>query len=200
MQHREADIEMGYVDRFYARVAEQVANDVGTLWVREIREGFVEYAVPRLLQWAEDENVREIKLGIIGGGGSVDDALAVYSTLRSIDTSTVAVIYAAESAGVLVALGCDTRIGFPTSTVLIHDIYWGYSGRGDLLDDYNNALLISRRVIDGILLSRTSLTPEQLEANRRREWWMGAEEALKAGIFTEIAGLTVADDRPKRYR
>ncbi len=173
---------------FWAKVGERAAENQEFLWIRNITEGMLEYAAERLLAWEEEEEVKEHRICIASCGGDLDEALALYSLIHAQAKPTIAYVFWAYSGALYVSLACDVRIGFPTTTVLLHDPWLSVEGRSDYIQDQIAGVELNRRVLQEIICSRTKITKRKLRTMARREWWMGAEEALKYGILTDILG------------
>ena len=184
------DKDNSYIPAFLAKVAEQTAENQAFIWIRDIRPGLLEYVAPRLTDWARDANVADIRICVASNGGDLDEALAIYSLIRSIQKPTLAHVWWAYSGGVLVALACDRRVGFEATTVLIHDPWMAVEGRSDYIQDHVQGVELKRKLVNKIFLERTKLTKRKLQAMQRKEWWMDSRDALRYGIITE----TVADE------
>lgn len=170
---------------FSAAVAEIVASDRSCLWIRAIGPGVLEYAASRVVEWEDSPEVEAIVVCVASPGGDLDEALALYSLFRSATKPTIAYVFWANSGGVLAALGCDYRIGFPTTTVLIHDPWISVQGRSDYIADHVQGVEIQRKLLQQILLERTKISQRKLRSIARKEWWMGYKDALRYGILTE---------------
>ncbi len=185
MQQKEG-VHDPYGDAFFSKIGEAVAEDRSILWIRDIKPGMLEYVASRVLEWSDDANIDEIRLCIASPGGDLDETLGIYSLLRSLPKPSVAHVFWACSGGVILALGCDVRVGFPATTILVHDPWMSVEGRSDFVNDYIYGFELQRKVIRDIFLKRTKITARKLNSMGRKEWWLDNKQALRYGILTDI--------------
>lgn len=187
MRIEETPADSAFIAKFYENLPLRVLEDEETLWVvGEICEGFVTYAARRIMSWAEDSNIASIPVLICSRGGVLNDALAVYSLLRYFPKYKRAFVFHASSAAVFLALACDERIGFPETTILLHDLSMEFSGKGEHFKQELEGIERYQRILTDIIVTRTKI-PEELWLERRdKEWYMNATEALHWGILTSI--------------
>lgn len=187
--HRSHEVDpatAAFVQKFYELLPQKVLDDEEMLWVIDIEPGYVAYAAKRITDWSSDGNIGQIPVVVCSRGGALDDALAVYSLLRYTPKYKRAYVFTAASAAVIVALACDERIGFPTTTILLHDLSTEFAGRGDYFFDEAEGIRLYQNIITEIITKRTKIPREVWQERRRSEWYMSAEEALRWGILTSI--------------
>jgi ATP-dependent protease ClpP protease subunit len=88
--------------------------------------------------------------------------------------------------GVLLQAG-DRRIMTPNSYVMIHEVSSGdYGSTSQLRDTVEHMEALENHIVE-IFLSRVKISRKRfLENWNRKEWWLGASEAVKVGIADEV--------------
>lgn len=125
---------------------------------------------------------------ILSDGGSVFQGLAIYQLLRQ-HKGTVTTINdgIAASIAASIFLAGDVRQVQPTSFVMLHRPTFGVQGNADDFRDGLDLLVKAEEQLMDILDDRASVAQEQLDAiNSGRDVYFTAEEALAAGLATEI--------------
>jgi ATP-dependent Clp endopeptidase proteolytic subunit ClpP len=150
-------------------------------------------AIDTVGQWVREDRTRPVEVVFNSPGGAVFAGLGLYDFLRLVDeagtpVTTTATGYAASMGGVLLQAG-STRRMTPNAWLMIHEVSSIAIGKSSELAD--NAEL-SKRLYDqlvGILAERSSLSAAQIKRKSdRRDWWLGAGEALEHGFVDEIVG------------
>lgn len=142
------------------------------------------------------ENLKDVKEGdtvnlyINSMGGSVKEALGIYSALRRCPATVVAYIdgFAASAASIIAMAAC--KVVMPrNTTMMVHNAAWAVYGNSkdlrksaDDLDIINAAMLQSYIVKAG-----GKLTQEKLEELTDGETWLSAEECIQYGLADEYA-------------
>lgn len=156
------------------------------------------------------ENLTDVKEGdtvnlyINSMGGSVKEALGIYSALKRCPAAVNAYIdgFAASAASVI-AMAADRVVMSRNTTMMVHNAAWDVYGNSaalrksaDDLDIINGAMLQSYVVKAG-----EKLTMEKLEELADGEAWLSAEDCVLYGLADEFAeqeaDLTAA---AKQYR
>lgn len=142
------------------------------------------------------ENLKDAKEGdtvtlyINSMGGSVKEALGIYSALRRCPATVVAYIdgFAASAASVI-AVAAEKVVMPRNTTMMVHNARWAVYGNSkdlrksaDDLDIINAAMLQSYIVKAG-----DKLTQEKLEELTDGETWLSAEECIQYGLADEYA-------------
>lgn len=142
------------------------------------------------------ENLADVKAGdtvnlyINSMGGSVKEALGIYSALRRCPASVVAHIDGfAASAASIIAMAADKVIMPRNTTMMVHNAAWCIYGNAeelrksaDDLDIINGAMLQSYIVKAG-----DKLTMAKLAELADGETWLSAEECILYGLADEYA-------------
>ena len=138
----------------------------------------------------ESENPdKDIFFYINSPGGSVSAGLAIYDTMQFIkpDVSTLCVGQAASMGALLLAAGDkDKRFCLPNSRVLIHQPMGGFQGQATDIEIHAKEILYLRARLNEILAGHTGKSIEVIAHDTERDFFMGAEEAVKYGIADKV--------------
>ncbi len=142
------------------------------------------------LLFLESENPdKDIFFYINSPGGSVSAGLAVYDTMQFIkpDVSTLCVGQAASMGSLLLAAGDkDKRFILPNSRVMIHQPMGGFQGQATDIEIHAREILYLRGRLNEILAKHSGKTVEVIGRDTERDFFMGAEDAVKYGIVDKI--------------
>lgn len=142
------------------------------------------------------ENLKDVKEGdtvnlyINSMGGSVKEALGIYSALRRCPATVVAYIDGFAASAVSIIAMAASKVVMPrNTTMMVHNAAWAVYGNSkdlrksaDDLDIINAAMLQSYIVKAG-----GKLTQEKLEELTDGETWLSAEECIQYGLADEYA-------------
>jgi ATP-dependent Clp protease protease subunit len=138
------------------------------------------------LLFLESENPdKDIFFYINSPGGSVSAGLAVYDTMQFIkpDVSTLCVGQAASMGALLLAAGdAGKRFALPNSRVMIHQPMGGFQGQATDIEIHAKEILYLRARLNEILAKHTGKPIETIAHDTERDFFMGAQEAVKYGI------------------
>src|ERR1700694_3507737 len=142
------------------------------------------------LLFLESENPdKDIFFYINSPGGSVSAGLAIYDTMQFIkpDVSTLCVGQAASMGALLLAAG-DTgkRFCLPNSRVMIHQPMGGFQGQASDVEIHAKEILYLRQRLNEIMAKHTGKALEVIAHDTERDFFMGAEEAVKYGIVDKV--------------
>jgi ATP-dependent Clp protease protease subunit len=142
------------------------------------------------LLFLESENPdKDIFFYINSPGGSVSAGLAIYDTMQFIkpDVSTLCIGQAASMGALLLAAG-DTgkRFALPNSRVMIHQPMGGFSGQASDVEIHAKEILYLRQRLNEILARHTRQPMEVIQKDTDRDFFMGAEDAVKYGIVDKV--------------
>ncbi len=142
------------------------------------------------LLFLESENPdKDVFFYINSPGGSVSAGLAIYDTMQFIkpDVSTLCVGQAASMGALLLAAGDkDKRFCLPNSRVMIHQPMGGFQGQASDIEIHAKEILFLRGRLNEILVKHTGKTLEVIERDTDRDFFMGAQEAVKYGIVDKV--------------
>ncbi len=142
------------------------------------------------LLFLESENPdKDIFFYINSPGGSVSAGLAVYDTMQFIkpDVSTLCVGQAASMGALLLAAGDKgKRFCLPNSRAMIHQPMGGFSGQATDIEIHAKETLFLRGRLNEILAKHTGKPVETISRDTERDFFMGAEDAVKYGIADKV--------------
>jgi ATP-dependent Clp protease protease subunit len=142
------------------------------------------------LLFLESENPdKDIFFYINSPGGSVSAGLAIYDTMQFIkpDVSTLCVGHAASMGALLLCAGdAEKRFCLPNSRVMIHQPSGGFSGQATDIEIHAKEVLFLRERLNQILAKHTKQTLEVIRRDTERDFFMGAEDAVKYGIVDKV--------------
>ncbi|MDW8468475.1 MAG: ATP-dependent Clp endopeptidase proteolytic subunit ClpP [Burkholderiales bacterium] len=142
------------------------------------------------LLFLESENPdKDIFFYINSPGGSVSAGLAIYDTMQFIkpDVSTLCIGQAASMGALLLAAGeKGKRFVLPNSRVMIHQPMGGFSGQASDVEIHAREILFLRQRLNEILARHTGQALEVIQRDTDRDFFMGAEEAVKYGLVDKI--------------
>jgi ATP-dependent Clp protease protease subunit len=123
-------------------------------------------------------------------GGHVESGMAIYDTMQYVrpDISTICMGMAASMGAVLLAAGAaGKRFCLPNARVMIHQGSAGipHSTPSDI-EIYAREILRSKVLLNEVMARHTGKTPEQVEKDTDRDYWMSAQDALEYGIVDKI--------------
>jgi ATP-dependent Clp protease, protease subunit len=142
------------------------------------------------LLFLESENPdKDIFFYINSPGGSVSAGLAIYDTMQFIkpDVSTLCVGQAASMGSLLLAAGdAGKRFALPNSRVMIHQPMGGFQGQASDIEIHAKEILYLRGRLNEILAKHTGKSVEVIARDTERDFFMGAEDAVKYGIVDKV--------------
>jgi ATP-dependent Clp protease protease subunit len=131
----------------------------------------------------------EISLYINSPGGSVDDTMAVYDTIRFVNSPVATYcIGRAQSGGALI-LAAGTkgkRYALPHAKVMLHQPWGGVSGQAADIKIQAEEILKAKTMLNEILSKHTGQPVDKIAAETERDRYMTAEEAQKYGVIDEV--------------
>ncbi|MBN1796338.1 MAG: ATP-dependent Clp protease proteolytic subunit [Sedimentisphaerales bacterium] len=131
----------------------------------------------------------EISLYINSPGGSVDDTMAIYDTIRfmSSPVATYCIGRAQSGAAVILAAGTrGKRHALPHAKVMLHQPWGGVTGQAADIKIQAEEVLKAKKVINEILSFHTGQTIEKIQAETERDRYMTADEAKEYGLIDDV--------------
>jgi len=145
--------------------------------------------IAQILFLASEDAKKDIKLYINSPGGSVYDGLAIYDTMQHVpcDIQTVGIGVQASMGAFLLSSGTKgKRFMLPHATTMIHQPSSGTRGRvSDMEIDLKEGLRL-KKLLNEILAKNTGQKLSIIERDVERDFWMGAQEAVKYGIVDKV--------------
>lgn len=131
----------------------------------------------------------EISLYINSPGGSVDDTMAVYDTMRFIGSpiATYCIGRAQSGAAIILAAGTKgKRYALPHAKVMLHQPWGGVSGQASDIKIQAEEILKAKVMLNEILSKHTGQPVEKIASETERDRYMTAEEAYQYGLIDEV--------------
>ena len=131
----------------------------------------------------------EISLYINSPGGSVDDTMAIYDTIRFVSSpiATFCIGRAQSGAAIILAAGTKgKRHALPHAKVMLHQVWGGVSGQAADIKIQAEEILKAKTMINEILAKHTGQPLDKIAAETERDRYLTAEEARKYGLIDEV--------------
>jgi len=131
----------------------------------------------------------EISLYINSPGGSVDDTMAIYDTLRFISSpiATYCIGRAQSGAAIILAAGTKgSRFALPHAKIMLHQVWGGVSGQAADIKIQAEEILKAKKMINELLAKHTGQPIEKIAAETERDRYMTAKEAHQYGLIDEV--------------
>ena len=155
----------------------------------EIFDVTADLVVAQLLFLESQDAEKDISLYINSPGGTVTAGLAIYDTIQYLkpDVQTICLGQAASMGALLLACGTrGKRAALPSSRILIHQPWGGVSGQAVDIGIQARELVRVKRLIVQYFAEHTGRSPEQVEQDLERDFYMSADEALQYGLIDTI--------------
>jgi ATP-dependent Clp protease, protease subunit len=131
----------------------------------------------------------EISLYINSPGGSVDDTMAIYDTIRYVGSPVATYCIGRAQSGAAIILAAGTkgrRHALAHAKVMLHQPWGGVSGQAADIKIQAEEILKAKVMINGILSKHTGQPIEKIAAETERDRYMTAEEAQQYGLIDEV--------------
>ena len=164
-----------------------------TLWLNGAIDEQQSVQLISALLYLDSLDCAEITLLIHSAGGSVQEGLTIYDTIRALKSPvrTVAVGCAASMASVILSAGTPgRRFAMPSSTIMIHEPLVSeisYTNVSQVIELGENMRQIKEQ-INGILAQTTKKDIETINQDTRQNKYFTAEEAVRYGLIDGVWG------------
>jgi ATP-dependent Clp protease protease subunit len=155
----------------------------------EIYDVTADLVVAQLLFLESQDPEKDIHLYINSPGGSVTAGLAIYDTIQYLKPAvqTICLGQAASMGALLLACGTrGKRAALPSARILIHQPWGGVSGQAVDIGIQARELVRIKRLIVQYFAEHAGKSPEDVERDLERDFYMSAEEAMQYGIIDKI--------------
>lgn len=148
--------------------------------------------IAQLLYLEAEDPDKEINFYINSPGGMVTAGLAIYDTMQFIKCpiTTICMGMAMSFGAVLLAAGTKgKRYCLPNSRIMIHQplIYGeGISGQVTDIEIEAKEMDLTKAQLNAIIAKHAGKTPDQVERDSERNFYLSAEDAKAYGIVDEI--------------
>lgn len=143
----------------------------------------------QLLFLESTDSKKDILLYINSPGGSVYAGLGIYDTMQYIapEVGTICTGLAASMGAVLLAGGAaGKRAALPHSRIMIHQPSGGMQGQSKDMEISVRQILELRKELYEILAAHSGKSPETIEKDSDRDYWMRADQAKEYGLIDEV--------------
>ncbi len=157
--------------------------------------------IAQLLFLESDDPEKDIHIYINSPGGSISSGLAIYDTMQYIrpDVTTICIGMAASMAAVLLAGGAKgKRTALPNSRIMIHQPWGGIQGSATDIRIQAEEILRMKKRINEIIANHTGKTPEVVEKDSDRDYYMSSEEAKEYGLIDNILAKRPTDSKKEK--
>ena len=139
---------------------------------------------------SEDAN-KDTYMYINSPGGVVTAGLAIYDTMQYLSTpiSTICLGQAASMGALLLCAGAKgKRYALPNSRIMIHQPLGGSQGAATDIEIQTQEILRIKKLLNDILVKHTGQPLSKIEKDTDRDFYMGADEAVKYGLIDTTTG------------
>jgi ATP-dependent Clp protease protease subunit len=149
--------------------------------------------IAQLLYLQMEDPKKDIHLYINSPGGVVTGGMAIYDTINFLqcDVQTFCIGMAASMSTVLLAAGTKgKRFALPNSRVMIHQPSGGAGGQAADIAIQAREIIRWRKTLNETISRHTGKTPDQVEKDSDRDYYMSADEAKTYGIVDHVVSST----------
>jgi len=131
----------------------------------------------------------EISLYINSPGGSVDDTMAIYDTIRFVSSPVATFCIGRAQSGAAIILAAGTkgkRHALEHAKIMLHQPWGGVTGQAADIKIQAEEILKAKTMINELLAKHSGQPVEKTAEETERDRYMTAEEALKYGLIDEV--------------
>jgi len=157
--------------------------------IGEISYGRAAEVIMKMLYLDNQKRGSEISLYINSPGGSVNDTMAIYDTMRFVGSpiATYCIGRAQSGAAVILAAGKKGgRFALPHAKIMLHQPWGGVSGQAADIKIQAEEILKAKDMMNAILARHSNRSVEEIKAETERDRYMTAEEAKEYGLIDEV--------------
>jgi len=169
----------------YSRLLKDRIIFIGT----PIDDGVANSVIAQLLFLQMEDAKKDIHIYINSPGGIVTGGMAIYDTMNFLqcDIVTYCIGMAASMSTVLLAAGTKgKRFALPNSRMMIHQPSGGAGGQTSDIAIAAREILRWKKTLNEVLAKHTGTTPEQIEKDSDRDYYMTATEAKAYGLVDHV--------------
>ncbi|MFA5553674.1 MAG: ATP-dependent Clp protease proteolytic subunit [Phycisphaerae bacterium] len=157
--------------------------------IGEINYARAAEVIMKLLYLDNLKRESEISLYINSPGGSVDDTMAIYDTMRFIGSPVATFCIGRAESGGAIILAAGTkgkRHALPHAKVMLHQPWGGVTGQAADIKIQAEEILKAKKIINEILSKHTGQPIEKIQLETERDRYMTADEAKEYGLIDEV--------------
>lgn len=192
----------------YQRMREMTLDDMLLdnriiFMIGEINYRMATEVIMKLLYLDNLKSGIEINLYINSPGGSVDDTMAIYDTMRFIGSPVATYCIGRAQSGAAIVLAAGTkgrRHALPHAKVMLHQPWGGVTGQAEDIRIQAEEILKAKQTINDLLAKHTGLTPEKIAEETERDKYMTAEEAKEYGLIDDVLKEEETPDKKQKKK
>jgi len=157
--------------------------------IGEISYGRAAEVIMKMLYLDNMKQNSEISLYVNSPGGSVDDTMAIYDTMRFVSSpvATYCIGRAQSGAAIILAAGAEgKRHALAHAKVMLHQPWGGVSGQAADIKIQVEEISKAKLMINELLAKHTGQPIEKIQAETERDRYMTADEAKEYGLIDEV--------------
>ena len=157
--------------------------------IGEINYARATEVIMKMLYLDNLKRASEISLYINSPGGSVDDTMGIYDTMRFINSPVATYCIGRAQSGAAIILAAGTkgkRHALAHAKVMLHQPWGGVTGQAADIQIQAEEILKAKAVINGVLAKHTGQPAEKIQAETERDRYMTADEACAYGLIDEV--------------
>ena len=157
--------------------------------IGEINYSSAARIIMQMLYLENQKRGQDINLYINSPGGSVDDTLAIYDTMRFIssEVQTYCIGRAYSGGSVLLSAGAKgKRHILPHAKVMIHQPYGGVTGQTTDIQIQAEQIIKAKHTLAEIIAKHSGQDVERVIADGERDKYFTASEAKEYGLVDEV--------------
>jgi ATP-dependent Clp protease protease subunit len=173
----------------YSRLLKDRIIFIGT----PIDDTVANMVIAQMLFLQMEDPKKDVHLYINSPGGVVTGGMAIYDTIHFMpyDVVTYCIGMAASMSTVLLAAGTKgKRFALPNSRVMIHQPSGGAGGQAADIAIQAKEILRWRKTLNETIAKHTGRTPEQVEKDSDRDYYLSADEAKAYGLVDHVVTST----------
>ena len=131
----------------------------------------------------------EISLYINSPGGSVDDTMAIYDTMRFISSPVATYCIGRAQSGAAVILAAGTkgrRNALPHAKIMLHQPWGGVSGQVEDVRIQAEEILRAKKMLVDLMSKLTGMSAEKIAEETERDKYLSAQEAREYGLIDDV--------------
>src|ERR1019366_8298525 len=173
----------------YSRLLKDRIVFIGT----PIDDNVANVVIAQMLFLQMEDAKKDIHIYINSPGGVVTGGMAIYDTMNFLqcDIVTYCVGMPASMSTVLLAAGTKgKRHALPNSRVMIHQPSGGAGGQASDIAIAAREILRWRKTLSEVIARHTGKSPEQVDKDSDRDYYLSAQEAKDYGIVDHVVAST----------
>ena len=169
----------------YSRLLNERIIFLGT----PIDDTIANLVVAQLLHLESQDPDKDISMYVNSPGGSIYSGLAIYDTMQFIkpEIQTICIGVAMSMGSLLLTGGAKgKRFSLPNSRILIHQPSGGFEGQSTDIEIHAKEILELRERLDGIYVTHTGQSREQIHEDMERDKFFMPEAAVEYGLIDRV--------------